>query len=75
VWQSLPPDIAERVERIGATTRDDVRLHLRSGAVVRWGNAREMEFKAQVLRALLPQRARIYDVTAPSLPTTVGEKK
>lgn len=75
VWQSLPADISERVERIAATTRDDVRLHLRSGAVVRWGNAREAEFKAQVLRALLPQRARIYDVTAPSLPTTVGEKK
>ncbi len=75
VWQSLPADISERVERIAATTRDDVRLHLRAGSVVRWGNAREAEFKAQVLRALLPQRARIYDVSAPSLPTTVGEKK
>lgn len=75
VWGTLPPDIAERVTRIAATTRDDVRLHLRSGAVVRWGNAKEAQFKSQVLRALLPQKARIYDVSAPSLPTTVGEKK
>ena len=73
VLQALPAEIKDRVTRIAATTRDDVRLHLKSGSIVRWGSAQEPEFKAQVLLALLPRRARVYDVSAPQLPTTLQE--
>jgi cell division protein FtsQ len=38
--------------------------------VVRWGDSGRSGLKAAVLRALLPQRARVYDVSAPDLPTT-----
>lgn len=73
VLAGLPPEIKERVTRVAATTRDDVRLHLKSGSIVRWGSAQEPDFKAKVLLALLPRRARVYDVSAPQLPTTLQE--
>lgn len=73
VLQALPPEIKGRVTRVAASTRDDVRLHLKSGSIVRWGSAQEPEFKSQVLLALLPRRARVYDVSAPQLPTTLDE--
>lgn len=73
VLQALPPEIKDRVTRVAASTRDDVRLHLKSGSIVRWGSAQEPDFKAQVLLALLPRRARVYDVSAPQLPTTLQE--
>jgi len=73
VLQALPPEIKGRVTRVAASTRDDVRLHLKSGSIVRWGSAQELEFKSQVLLALLPRRARLYDVSAPQLPTTLDE--
>lgn len=73
VLQALPPEIKNRVTRVAASTRDDVRLHLKSGSIVRWGSAQEPQFKSQVLLALLPRRARVYDVSAPQLPTTLDE--
>jgi cell division protein FtsQ len=72
VVTSLPPDIERRVTDVTARTRDDVVLTLRSGAQVRWGSAERAERKAEVLRALLPVRAEVYDVSAPDLPTTTG---
>lgn len=74
VVQSLPPDLRARVTGVRATTRDDVELTLKSGAQVRWGSADQGAFKAEVLAALLKRRARMYDVSAPELPTTFGER-
>jgi cell division protein FtsQ len=70
VLAELPPDLARRVVRLTATTRDDVDLHLRSGDVVHWGSADQAAFKAEVLRALMNRKAQVYDVSAPELPTT-----
>lgn len=70
VLAGLPADIAARVVSVSATTRDDVGLVLKSGAVVRWGSAEQPDFKAEVLRALLRHKREVYDVTAPELPTT-----
>jgi cell division protein FtsQ len=70
VLTSLPPDLAPRVVRVAATTRDDVTLTLRSGAVVRWGSAEEAAAKAEVLRVLLERRRALYDVSSPQTPTT-----
>ena len=70
VLAALPADISARLVSISATTRDDVALTLRSGALVRWGSAQQPEFKAEVLRALLRHKRAVYDVSAPELPTT-----
>ena len=70
VLASLPPDLAGRVVSLAATTRDDVTMTLRSGALVRWGSVDQAEFKAEVLRALLRQKRLVYDVSAPELATT-----
>jgi cell division protein FtsQ len=74
VYESLPTELKNRVRKVAATSRDNVELTLKSGSLVRWGSAEELEFKAQVLQALLTRRAEIYDVSAPELPTTVNEK-
>jgi cell division protein FtsQ len=74
VLTSLPADLRARVMRLSATTRDDVELHLRSGATVVWGSVEQPELKAQVLSALLKRRAKVYDVSAPELPTTFKER-
>ncbi|HYN68440.1 MAG TPA: FtsQ-type POTRA domain-containing protein [Ornithinibacter sp.] len=72
VIQTLPPSLARRVAAVEVTSPDDVRLRLRSGAVVLWGDALAGEQKAAVLAALLSQRADRYDVRAPDAPTTRG---
>ena len=74
VVSSLPDDLLRRVRVIQAVSVDDIRLQLGNESIVRWGNAGEAEFKAEVLRSLLPRRASSYDVSAPSLPATFGEK-
>ncbi len=70
VLATLPADLAKRVVSASATTRDDVDLTLRSGDLVRWGNADHAAFKAEVLRALMRRKADLYDVSAPEVPTT-----
>lgn len=74
VVAALPEEIARRVRVVQAVSPDDIRLQLGNDAIVRWGNADEGDFKAQVLLSLLPRRAQAYDVSAPQLPTTFGEK-
>ena len=74
VLTSLPDDIRQKVVSLKATTRDDVELTLKSSAIVRWGSAEQAELKAEVTRALLKRKAKIYDVSAPELPTTFKEK-
>jgi cell division protein FtsQ len=74
VYESLPVGLKNRVRNVVATSRDNVELALKSGSRVRWGSAEELEFKAQVLEALLSRRAEMYDVSAPGLPTTINEK-
>ena len=74
VLVSLPDDLRHKVVALKATTRDDVQLTLKSSAIVRWGSVEQAELKAHVTRALLARKARIYDVSAPELPTTFKEK-
>ncbi len=74
VVASIPADIERRVRDVQAVSPDDIRLRLGNDAIVRWGNADEPEFKAEVLTALLPRRAKGYDVSAPRLPTTFDER-
>lgn len=68
----LPSPLRRRVVALEAHSPDDVRLRLRSGAVVWWGDDSQGEQKAAVLQALLKHRAERYDVRAPMAPTTAG---
>ena len=74
VVATLPEEIARRVRVVQAVTPDDIRLRLGNDAIVRWGNASEPDFKAEVLSVLLARRAAGYDVSAPELPTTFNER-
>jgi cell division protein FtsQ len=73
IYQQLPPEISRKIASLTAKSRDDVTFTLGSGAVVRWGNDQKADQKIAVLTALLPRRARMYDVSAPELPTTFDE--
>ena len=72
VVDSLPPSVARLVEAVEVETVDRIRLALRDGREVVWGNADDSEQKAEVLTALLKQPAQVYDVSAPGQPTTSG---
>ncbi len=68
VVESLPRDIASRVEYVSVSTVDTISLRLRSGQTVQWGSADESGHKAEVLAVLLEQKASLYDVTVPGQP-------
>ena len=68
VARGLPPSLAQKVRRLGATTPDRVWLDLTGGARVDWGSGDDTPRKAEVLEALLPQKASSYDVRSPETP-------
>ena len=70
VASALPASVRRSVVDVTAQSPDSVQLDLVGGAVVRWGDDRDNATKAQVLVALLPHHAHVYDVTAPGFATT-----
>lgn len=70
VLDALPATLARRVQHLSVVTIDQVWLVLRDGRTVLWGSAEESDRKAEVLVALLGQKARSYDVSVPGQPTT-----
>ncbi|MFP5347603.1 MAG: cell division protein FtsQ/DivIB [Actinomycetes bacterium] len=70
VLHSLPPELRAHVATAGATSRDSVTLGLDNGATVLWGSGDESPRKAKILEALLPTKAKVFDVSAPDLPVT-----
>ncbi|MBX3093178.1 MAG: FtsQ-type POTRA domain-containing protein [Cryobacterium sp.] len=73
VLLALPPGLRADVDTAVATTKDDVRLALRTGGQsVVWGSAERSELKARVLEQLIvanSSRSNIeYDVSAPLSP-------
>ncbi len=73
VLVELPDHLRKRVARISAASPDSVRMNLRDGAHVIWGNVEDAHLKSEVLSALLKTKASRYDVSAPLLPTTSGK--
>jgi cell division protein FtsQ len=69
VLAALPPWLHPRVRVVEAADRYAVTLRLDDGTRVRWGSPDDSPRKAAVLRVLRSQRAQIYDVSAPDLPT------
>jgi cell division protein FtsQ len=72
---ALPVALRSEVRSISATSPDSITLNLTSGVKVVWGSADDSGRKAEVLTVLMHRKAQVYDVSAPDLPVTKGEKK
>lgn len=71
VVKNLPAEAAERLQVINAAAVDQIELELADSVVVVWGSADDSELKSQVAATLLAQvDASVYDVSAPTNPTT-----
>ena len=74
VSAALPESLRSRVTSITAGSPDSITLRLDRGVKVVWGSAERSDRKAAVLAALMHRNATVYDVSAPDLPVTQGEK-
>lgn len=70
VVANIPVSLLPRVQRVQAKAVDRITLELDEGALVVWGSAEESALKADVLEALISVDAQLYDISAPSHPTT-----
>lgn len=70
VVSHIPPEMLEQVEKVQAKAVDRITLEMDEGDLVVWGSAEQSALKADVLAALLSVDAKLYDVSAPSHPTT-----
>ena len=75
VSAALPETLRAQVKSISAGSPDSITLNLGSKVKVVWGSADDSERKAEVLSVLMKRDASVYDVSAPDLPVTKGEKK
>jgi cell division protein FtsQ len=69
VLGAIPDQLRKRVVEVSARTPGDVQLRLRSGKVVKWGDAEDNERKSAVLAPLLTRPGKTYDVATPDFPT------
>jgi cell division protein FtsQ len=65
----IPQALLKQVTTATAQTPASVEFTLAGGQTVRWGDAGKADRKAEVLAALLTQPGKVYDVSAPELPT------
>lgn len=70
VVANIPASLMPRVQRVQAKAVDRITLQLDQGDLVVWGSAEDSELKADVLEALISVDAQLYDISAPSHPTT-----
>jgi cell division protein FtsQ len=75
VSAALPVALRSQVQSISAGSPDSITLNLGSGVKVVWGSSDDSARKAEVLSVLMKRQAKVYDVSAPDLPVTKGEKK
>jgi len=75
VSAALPDTLRAQVGSISAASPDSITLNLSSGVKVVWGSSDDSERKAGVLSVLMKREAKVYDVSAPDLPVTKGEKR
>jgi len=75
VLLALPAELYPKVQRIQATSKDDVRLSLRGAAnqQILWGDSSASLLKSKVLAALMTNTKKsvsvTYDVSSPNAPT------
>lgn len=70
VLAGLPADVRDQVRQVRAADAEHVSIKLTRGRSVVWGGPDRSERKSAVLSALLTRKARVYDVSAPDIPTT-----
>ncbi|MDN5569727.1 MAG: FtsQ-type POTRA domain-containing protein [Propionibacteriaceae bacterium] len=70
VAAALPEQVRAEASAISGDTLDSIAISLRDGRRIVWGGPENSELKAQVIVPLLAMQARVYDVSAPSHPTT-----
>lgn len=83
VLATLPQSVLGKLASASAKSPDAVELQMVDGKTVVWGNASDMDLKAQVLEALItapvptqeagkpaPPPVKVYDVSAPRHPVT-----
>ncbi|TDO60850.1 cell division protein FtsQ [Kribbella sp. VKM Ac-2571] len=75
VSAALPDTLRAQVGSISAASPDSITLNLSAGVKVVWGSSDDSERKAEVLSVLMKRQAKVYDVSAPDLPVTKGEKR
>jgi cell division protein FtsQ len=75
VSAALPDTLRAQVGTISAASPDSITLNLSSGVKVVWGSSDDSARKAEVLSVLMKREASVYDVSAPDLPVTKGEKR
>ncbi|WP_328998843.1 FtsQ-type POTRA domain-containing protein [Kribbella sp. NBC_00709] len=75
VSAALPDTLRAQVSSISAASPDSITLNLGSGVKVVWGSSDDSARKAGVLSVLMKRQAKVYDVSAPDLPVTKGEKR
>lgn len=69
VATAIPPGLSIKVDKIRAASIDTITVVLKSGLVVTWGNADESALKGEIVLALLKQKPRQIDVSAPHNPS------
>ena len=70
VVSNISEELRPRVVQVEAEAVDRITLHLDDGALVVWGSSEQSDLKAEVLKVLLSRDAKVYDISAPSYPTT-----
>ena len=74
VVAALPKELAAMVDHVEVLTVDQITLVLKDQRIVVWGSADDSALKADVLRKLLRQPGRVYDVSVPGQPTTCNHE-
>ena len=72
---ALPDTLRAQAGSISAASPDSITIDLTSGVKVVWGSSDDSARKAEVLSVLMKRPAKVYDVSAPDLPVTKGEKR
>lgn len=70
VAAALPAAVRSDITSIRVPSRDSITLTTWKKQTIVWGSPDDTPQKARVLTALLKQKGRVYDVSAPDLPTT-----
>ena len=70
VAAALPEQVRSQASTMSAASQDSIVVTLSDGRKITWGSADESELKARVVVPLLGVKAREYDVSAPTHPTT-----
>ncbi len=65
----IPQQLLKQVTTATAKTPGSVEFVLADEKTVRWGTSADTERKAKVLAALLTREGKVFDVSAPDLPT------